>query len=175
LPSGKVKYSGDAEQNDMHYFTNDSGEKVFTTTEYYYECLLQDRFFLVHKNNEGDKIFDTDKKLTNTVSYKMNLIDSEDGIAIPLPANIVLTGEITFELFKPNHLNIQPQQATSGASDYCYAFHFSDIMLKYTTDKYSIDLFSGKKYELDQKYENIIDDDNVTEFDDIELRVNTFN
>lgn len=157
----------------MYYFER-NGEKIYTTEEYYFECFLRDRFLLVHKNKEGDKIFDDDKQLTNTVSYKMNLVDSEDGIAIPLPDNVV-QGELTFELYRPNHLGKQPCYATDGGSAFCYAFHFSDLSLKYTTDKYSVNMFTGKKYELDQKYENEIDSDNVTEFEDIELRINTYN
>jgi len=175
LPSSTEKYSDYCITNDMHYFTNDAGDKVFTTTEYYYECLLQDRFFLVHINKEDDKIFDEEKKLTNTVSYKMNLVDSEDGVAIPIPSDLILHGKMTFQLYKPNHLCDQPCWATSDGSDWCYGFHFSDLVFKYTTDKYAVDLFSGKRYELDQKYENEIDTDNVTEFDDIELRINTYN
>lgn len=175
LSSATTKACGDCIKNRMYYFTNDSDTRVFVEEDYYYECMLKDRFLLVHKNKVDDKIFDENKQLTNTVSYKMNLVDSEDGVAIKLPVDKILEGEMTFEIFQPNHLGVQPCTSTAGSSDYCYAFHFSDLLLKYTTDKYAVDIFNMGKYELDQKYENEIDSDNITEFDDLELRVNTYN
>lgn len=175
LPSSVIKKSGDATPNKMHSFTNENGERVFTTEEYYYECYLRDRFFLLHINKEGDKIFDVEKQLTNTVSYKMNLSESEDGIAIKLPENQILTGRLVFELFEPNHLGTRPNDATSGGSTYCNAFHISDIRLNYTTVRTSTNIFDPQSNDNDILYSNTIDDDNVKEGEDIELFINTYN
>ncbi len=176
LPEGIEKESGGYDNiNRVYYFTNDNQERVCVTEEYNNECYLFDRFYLVHENHIDDKIFDDEKSLNNSVSYKMNLKDSEDGVAIKLPLSTVLQGDIVFQLFKPNHLGVQPCWATEGASEYCNAFHFSRLFLKYTTDKENIDLFSGDKAETDIKYENVINSDYVSELDDIELKVNTYN
>ena len=73
---------------------------------------------MVHINKEGDKVFDEEKKLTNTVSYRFNLYDSTDGVAIKLPEDKILCGKINFELSTPNHLGVHPCLLyTSDAAD----------------------------------------------------------
>ena len=56
--------------------TYDDGTRIYIDEDYYHECVLQDRFYLIHINEEGDKIFDEMKSLTNTVSWRMNIADS---------------------------------------------------------------------------------------------------
>ena len=168
------KLSGDCETNKMYYFTA-YGNKVFVEESYYRECKLQDGFFLVHKNNEGDKIFDTDYTLTNTVSWRYNLAESEDGVAIKLPANQILYGNIYFELDNPTVLGTYPNYRTDIECKKANAVHISDFKMKYTTSDSVIDIFNLETYESDIKYENVIDDDIVKELDDIEMRINTFN
>lgn len=175
LSSGiKKDKGGYSNKNKVYLFYDTNNVQIFTTEEYYYECKLRDNFYLVHKNVEDEKVFDEEKTLTNTVSYKMNLIDSEDGVAIKLPPQ-VLTGELIFELYKPNHLGTYPMYRTDGGCNKCYAFHFSDLVLKYATEDTVQDIFNMKEYEADVKYTNTINEDYVNEFDDLELYVNTYN
>lgn len=155
--------------NRIYFFTNEKNEKVFVTEEYYNECILRDCFYLVHKNKVDDKVFGTLKSLTNTVSYKYNLAESSDGVAIKLPSDNILSGKLTFELLKPSDLGSIPMDVA-----YCSAIHITDLSLIYTTDKYTIDIFSKEKYDADIKFENVVNEDFVNDFDDVKLRVNTY-
>lgn len=170
--SGVEKVSGNCVQNDMHWF-NENNTDIFVETWYYNECLLRDRFYLVHINKEGDKVFDTEKSLTNTVSWRFNLADSEDGVAIKMPDN-VLFGGLTFQLFTPNHLGVFPMYRTDGGCHVCTAFHISDLKLKYTTSDSVKNIFENETYDPDVLYTNVIDDNYVTELDDIKLKINTY-
>lgn len=164
---------GFSDSNKVYYINNSKGERVFITEDYYNECNLLDRFYLVHKNKDGDKVFGEMKSLTNTVSYKYNLADSEDGAAIKLPTNVLLQGKLKFEIYAPNQLGTIPMSRTDKFCAKCVAFHISDLVLKYTSNKETYDIFNNKDNEEDTVYTNIISDDNVTELDDIELLVNS--
>lgn len=168
------KLSGDCETNKMYYFTA-YGNKVFVEENYYRECQLQDGFYLVHKNKEGDKIFDTEYQLTNTVSWRYNLAESEDGVAIKLPENQILYGNLYFELDNPTVLGKYPNYRTDIECRKANCVHISDLKMKYTTSDSVVDIFNLETYESDIKYENVIDNDIVKGLDDIEMRINTFN
>lgn len=167
------KLSGDCVTNFMYYFT-ENGTKIFVEESYYRECELQDGFYLVHKNKEGDKIFDTDYSLTNTVSWRYNLAESEDGVAIKLPKQIIY-GNLYFELDNPTVLGKYPNYRTDIECHKANCVHISEFKLKYTTSDSVVDIFNLETYESDIKYENVIDNDIVKSFDDIEMRINTFN
>lgn len=172
LPSGTNRgtYIIPGKTLEPSFYYNYSGKIVWIPKEYYYECFLHDRFFMVHVNREGDAVFETEKNLTNTVSYKMNLIDSEDAQAIKLP-DFVLTGELTLDIFAPNELGIPPQD---DAGQICNAFHFGDISLKYTNSKSTYDIFNNKSDDSDTVYSNEINDNNITDADDVNLIINSY-
>ena len=128
---------------------------------------------MVHINKEGDKVFDDEKRLTNTVSYRFNLYDSTDGVAIKLPDDKILCGKIRFELSTPNHLGKYPMYRTDGGCHPCTAFHISDFTFKYAVNGVGYDVFSGTIDDSDVVYSNVINDNNVTEMDDIELLINS--
>ena len=175
LPASTTKETGVLSGlNIFRFFYNDKRERIFVTEEYYNECTLRDRFLLVHKNKVDDKVFGEQKTLTNTVSYKYNLADSSDGVAIKLPSDKVLSGNLTFELFAPSDLGTIPMLRTDQDSLLCRAIHISDLSLTYTTDKYTVDIFSKEKYDADIKFENIVNEDFVNDFEDLELQVNTY-
>jgi hypothetical protein len=162
-------------RDDRRYYyqkhINNELRMIYISEDYYNECILQDRFYLVRQNKDNEQVFETDYQLTNTISYKMNLIDSQDAIAIKLPENEILQGDLIFEIGEPNCLADRPQE---DAKDYtCIAFHISDFMLKYTSNKDTYDLFNNSKHDSDVVYSNIINDNNVTEMDDIELLINS--
>lgn len=152
-----------------------NGERIFVEKWYFDECKLQDCFYLVHKNKTGDKVFDTDYSLTNTVSWRMNLADSEDGVAIRLPEDQITLGDLTFELYPANQLGTIPMRRTDQEAIRCNAFHLSDIKLKYTTSSYVKGVFDDETYDDDIKFENVINEEIVKELDDIEFRINTYN
>lgn len=168
------KVSGGYEdRNKVYAYTNEGGERVFIEKWYHDECTLRDGFYLVHINNEGDKVFDNEKRLTNTVSYRFNLYDSTDGVAIKLPEDKILCGKIYFELGTPNHLGTYPMYRTDGGCHPCTAFHISDFTFKYTNNKVTYDIFNNAVDDSDVVYSNVINDNNVTEMDDIELLINS--
>lgn len=177
LPAGTTKDSGGYPLNNgirkMYYYMRGASTRIFVTELFKNECTLRDRFYLARRNKEDDKVFDTERSLTNTVSYKMNLLDSGDGVAIKLPAEI-LVGALEFEIEKPNHLGAIPMWTTDGsAGATCRAFHFTDMVLRYTNSDSAIDVFNDRPDDLDTVYTNEISDNNVTEMDDITLNINT--
>lgn len=173
-PSITKEFGGFPSIDNIYYFNNENNEEVLVTEEYYNECKLRDRFYLIHKNKVDEKVFGIQKTLTNTVSYKYNLADSSNGVAIKLPADKVLSGDLTFELFTPSDLGTIPMYRTDQGGARCNAIHISDLSLTYTTDKYTVDIFSKEKYDADIKFENVVDEDFVNDFEDLELQVNTY-
>lgn len=173
--STREKYTGGYSDVNAVYMFMRNGERIFVEKWYYDECKLQDCFYLVHKNKVDDKVFDTEYSLTNTVSWRMNLADSEDGVAIRLPEDQITLGELIFELYPANQLGTIPMRRTDQEPIRCNAFHLSDIKLKYTTSSYVKDVFNDEVYDDDIKFENVINEQIIKELDDIEFRVNTFN
>ena len=170
--TGVEKCSGDCEQNNMFYYL-ENNVKIFVEEWYRNECYLQDRFYLVHKNKENDRVFDTEKSLTNTVSYKMNLTESQDGVAIKFPNDIVLNGVVVFELYIPNHLGSIPMYRTDISCHTCNAVHISEISLVYSAENEKVDIYNSSNSDSDIVYSNVISDANVTEMEDIELLINS--
>lgn len=178
LPQGTVKdkgnYQGPKNARILYFFEDGNNNKIFVPQSFYHECILRDQFYLVHRNYEGDRVFNEEKSLTNTVSYKLNIRDSEDGVAIKLPPDI-LFGDLLIRIGKPNHLGTRPMFTTDGTGGaVCRAFHFTDLLIKYTNNKSTYDIFSGKSDDLDTVYSNVISDNNITEMEDISLNINSY-
>lgn len=161
-----------------YYRANGQGEKIYITEEEYNKMQAKDRFWLIHKNKENDPIYNTFKQLTNQVSYKMNIANSEDGVLIPLP-NKVLYGKLEFELYTPYELGRTANYRTDGSAGenntYVRYCHIDDMKMIYTNNNSYYDIFNLQEYESDIKYSNIIDDSFVKELDDIVMKVNTYN
>lgn len=142
--------------------------KTWTTTESY--------FYLCRKNKEGEKIFNTAYHLTNQVSYTEALIDSGDGVLIKLP-DFVLNGTLELQLYKPEKLGKSMNYRTDKPQDYTVAkcCHIKDIKFVYTTKNTHINVFDeSANDDLDLLYENVINENNITELDDIKMKVNTY-
>jgi hypothetical protein len=150
-------------------------DTIWIEESYYYECALMDNFYLEHKNKEGDQVFGVERKLTNTVSWRMGLANSDDGVAIPLPKDKVLSGKINFKLYTPNHLGRMPMHLNSVQSQICKAFHITELILRYTSADTVKNTYTGEQYESDILYSNDINESFVNEFDDVTLRVNSYN
>ena len=148
--------------------------QCYVDEEYYHESRLKDKFYLVTKNKDNDEIY-ADKQLTNTVSWRMNITDATDGVAIKLP-DTPLTGKILLELYRPNDLGtyVDAKLTSEHAGiRYLYAMHISDISIKYANVNEK-GIFETESDDNDIKYTNIIDDKIVNEFEDIEFRINTY-
>ena len=63
---------------------------------------------------------------------------------------------------------------TDGGCHPCTAFHISDFTFKYTNNKVTYDIFNNAVDDSDVVYSNVINDNNVTEMDDIELLINSY-
>ncbi len=171
----RVTYEGTYNYEYRYWYLDGNNEKVFLTLEEYNKINLKDRFWLIRKNKAGEKIFCTTYSLTNQVSYKDNLIDADEGVLIPLPESI-LYGQIIFELCAPDSLGTAQCYRTDEAVNYSYAryCHISSLNFIYTNNKNYKDTFTQKQYDPDILYSNVIDDNIVTELEDLELRINTY-
>lgn len=149
--------------------------------DYYYEIFLQDRFFLVHINKTTETIYDVDYDLTNTVSYRFNIVDSSDGMAVKCPDDRTLYGALQFYLYAPRTthsyglVGYNPQPRTDNADTHVKAVHISDLSIKYSKTNSSTDIFNQNTTDPDTIYTNIVSDDYCTELDDVTLKVNSAN
>ncbi len=162
--------------SERKYYYIYKGGKKYIGEEEARRIEAKDRFFLVHKNNINDPIYNTWKNLTNQVSYKENLVDSQNGVLIKLPQGVI-DGELEFELYAPNDLGEYANGRTTGAGKYntfVQYCHVKDLALVYTNNKFYIDIFNRKEYDPDILYTNEIEKGFVSEKDDIELRINTY-
>lgn len=175
ITSNEAYYNQKIEKTTWKGYVEYSANGVKITEEEYTKIYLKDRFYLIHKNKSGERIKDTWKELTNQVSYKYNLINSSDGVLINLP-DFILNGQIELTLYSPVGLggDIFLRMDKSILYNKVDACHIRNLTFKYTNAKYYTDVFSEKEYDSDLLYENIINEDFVNEFDDLELYVNTF-
>ena len=146
-------------------------DSVEITEEEYNELNLKDRFWLIHSYVKGDTMLSW-STIDNQVSYKMNLSTSTEGALIPMPTNKLLSGRVEFTLEAPDSLGIfmVGHNGTNVFACYC---HIKELSLTYSTanDKYNI--FTTESSDTDIVYSNVIDSNNVTEADDLELKINT--
>lgn len=170
-----TKEHGKTKRNNHFYYINGSGVSVQMCIDYYYEILLKDKFYLVHRNKTTESIYDTEYSLTNTVSYKMNIVDSSDGIAVKCPTDYVLYGKLNFELEPPTFLGSNPQPRTDTGATTCRAIHISDMSIKYSKSTSYNSIYNKTAVDPDITYTNVIDSGYCQEMEDITLRVNTEN
>lgn len=162
----------------------DTGANVYVwvTDEFYYERFYGNYCFLIRKNKAGDPIMDVEYQLTNTVSYKFKIIDSIDGIAIPIDSENPIYGNVEFTLYEPSSnllfsgiLGLDPQHQQSKPNGTCRAIHISDLVMKYAKTNANQDIFNMNDVDPDVIYTNTVNSSYCQELDDIELRVNTAN
>lgn len=119
--------------------------------------------------------------MTNTVSYKFNIVDATDGVAIPCPTNKSMYGNLTFDIYTPINslkssiLGYNPQYRSDHASTTCRAVHISDLSIQYKKSTDYKDIFSSAKVDPDTIYNNVVSDSYSKELDDVTLKVNTAN
>ena len=125
---------------------------------------------------------DVEYQLTNTVSYKFKIIDSIDGIAIPIDSENPIYGNVEFTLYEPSSnllfsgiLGLDPQYQSSKPNGTCRAIHISDLVMKYAKTNSNQDIFNLNDVDPDVIYTNTVNSSYCQELDDIELRVNTAN
>lgn len=171
--NGEKIESQTPDENDRWFYRDKDKQKILIDESFYHECILRDGFYLVTKNRDNDPVY-SDKKLTNTVSWRMNISDSSDGVAIPLPS-FVMAGKIEFELSHPNCLDrMMPTYPSQGVNrGYAHSVHISDFSLKYSNKKTNFDIFDSKSDDTDIVYSNVINDNNITEMEDISLFINS--
>lgn len=173
------KLSGKLDIADGIYFLDESytGNKedfIWVEPEYFHECFLGDRFYLIRKNQRDEQCFDTEMTLTNTVSWRMQLADSNEGVAIKLPDQVI-QGQLEFQLFQEKYLGSAGELNNGYWSAVCKAMHISELKLIYTTSDTVENIYTGKSYDPDILYSNEINENYVTELNDIKLKINTYN
>jgi hypothetical protein len=132
---------------------------------------------LIHKNLEGDKIFNVYKSLDNQVSYKLDLEESTEGVLIQLP-NFPLFGNLEFEIHYPAHLGYPLVLPAPDRGDitlyYNNVVHIDNISFIYTIKRVKYNEIKNVD-TTDILFENIINEEYINEFEDIELWINTYN
>lgn len=168
------KEQGKTKRNHHFYYINGNGDHVAMCIDYYHEIILRDMFYLVHINKTTETIYDCEYTLTNTVSYKMNIVDSSDGVAIPCPTDQTLYGTLNFTIYPPSKLGTNPQSRSDIAPTTLRAIHISNLSIKYSKTNSTNNIFKNQ-VDPDTIYSNVIDSTFCKEMDDVEMRVNTQN
>jgi len=156
-------------------------EWIYISEEFYNKYYYGDRCFLTHINKTNEAIYDVEYSLTNTVSYKFNIVDATDGVAIPCPTNKSMYGNLTFDIYSPINslkssiLGYNPQYRSDHAATTCKAVHISDLSIQYKKSTDYKDIFSSAKVDPDTLYHNTVNGSYCKECDDITLEVNTAN
>ena len=177
--SGECPY---AHARFTYRYDTGPNEKVWITDEFYYEKNYGNYCFLIRKNIEGNQIMDVEYRLTNTVSYRFKILNSIDGIAIPVDVENPLYGNVEFTLYEPssnllfsNVLGLDPQYQQSKPNGTCRAIHISDLVMKFAKTSENQDIFNMNDVDPDVIYTNTVNSGFCQELEDIELRVNTAN
>lgn len=162
---------------EPYYIVKDTvSNTVFKAPQAYYDEYISDRFFLAKKFNNGDKVYNTKYKLTNTTSYDMNLTSGTEGIAIALPEGETFTGDFEFSFGRPTrHFEALTPGQNCGSSISGIVMHISDLYVKYSTVDNSQSAFEKKNTNNDITYTNVINNGYVQEYDDVQLKINTYN
>lgn len=117
----------------------------------------------VYVGEIGDSIYFNWLNLTNTNKY-INGVNEFTGRVIPTPPDFNLYGDIEFEIAAPN-CNYH-----GGARWYSFV---KDIKLEFLTEAYVENRITERR-ETDTLYSTDINSDNITEFNDIDLKVTSF-
>jgi len=167
--------------NDDGTRSGDSPDPIEIDYEEYKSIKYRDFFGLLRYNLLGDSIFDW-KSINNGVSYVFNLSDPILGCPIPLPSDKIIFGDLEFSLGFPNKMGTYIEDL-SIRKDIKY-FHIKKLEITYSTvnitsstssdsDNPSYNVFTSEGDDTDIVYSNIIDSNNVSEADDLELKINT--
>lgn len=172
----------------LYRYDESNNTIIYVPSDFVQQIVYGQYCYLSSKNTIGEYIFDTEKSLINTVSYKMNLTDAREGIAIPLPVDSITYGQLTFELHPPytisNFLGINdvlntPVQITTDITSekytICTAIHISDLKITYSKQNINLDIYNLNDEDKDVTYTNVINDSFSAQMDDVELKVNTYN
>ena len=171
------KENGDCVYANAHfiYNTNYGNTKVYIPEEFYYEYYYGDSFFLVHVNKTTETIYDCEYSLTNTVSYKMQIVNASDGLAIKCPDDTTMYGQLTFKIWACDKLGSNPQYRSDNAATTVRAIHISDLSIAYSKSASQADIYHETNIDPDTIYTNVVDESYCKELEDVELRVNTQN
>lgn len=110
-------------------------------------------------NNQTDHCINQTFPTKNTISYDMGI--DEEGYAIPMPTDDIITGKPTFTLYTPHRLNNFYR---------CDAVWLSNFDIKAMIANFDSDTDNTS----DTEYSNVINNDFVNEFQDINFKICTF-
>lgn len=175
-------------RDDIFQLELQIGDKYFNGESW---TTTPSQFTVKHKNQRGDRVFGSEKSIDNTVSYTWNLAKARDGYAIPLPANEVLSGELSLKLWPDTRVGGTAQVSHHGVLPWSedagwyydgliqnvspiLTVNVTQMEMVYTTTDTVEDVFNLEEYDPDITYTNIIDEANVTKMDDITFTTNTY-
>lgn len=126
------------------------------------------KLYFLNENKKATEVAYKDNQIKNTVSWWYGL--NETGTAIPIPENTIISGNIKFTMYTPMQQYDDAQQ--SSGQDDMRSFY---IWLK----DFSISAVIGdptfkNENNTDTEYSMVINEKSVTELDDIEFKVNSW-
>lgn len=168
---------GTIHSTGLKYIVKDtSNNTYFNAPQEYYDEYVSDRFFLAKKFENGDQMYGKKYKLTNTTSYDMNLTNPTEGIAISLPSDETFSGVFEFSFSRPTrHFDALTPGSNCGQSISGIVMHISDLYVKYSAVDNNQNVFEKENSNNDITYTNTINNGYVQSYDDIVLKLNTYN
>lgn len=142
----------------------------------YHTQYMSDRFLLAYKAPQDQLVYGSKFKLNNTASYDMNLVTSEEGIAIPIPTEETFSGTFRFSLSKPvdNSNVLVPGGGLKYSSISGMDMHISDLYIKHSPINDDVNVFEKKNTNNDITYSNDINSNYVQSYDDVQIKINTY-
>ena len=168
---------GDATTNVTTFFIQKNGNNVQVSPDYRNQY-VSDRFWLGRKFKAGDKRDGQRYKLTNTSTYRLNLNNTTEGLAIRIPDDMTLSGTFRFQMSAPRNdvTSLMPngiiKNTMSGTAGNYY--HIYSLYVKYSQINENKDIFGEDKQGNDIVYTNVINSDYVNALDDVQIRCNTY-
>lgn len=162
------------EYEQMSCYTN--GTTSYKVNEYTIErILLKNKFAIRTDFIKYPDLFNNTNSLENQVSWKQGYANPVQGNIIPL-GDMTICGEIDLKISRPflaqslSNWMYYMNRNTDGIK----AVYISDFVFKYLNENGLKDKNTGETIDSDILYKNVINSDNITELDDITMRVNTY-
>lgn len=126
------------------------------------------KLYFLDKNKKATEVVYKDNQIKNTVSWWYGL--NATGTAIPIPENTIISGNIQFTMYTPMQQYDDAQQSNGQDDMRSYYIWLKDFSISAVIG----DPTFSDKNNTDTEYSMIINDKSVTNLDNIEFKVNTW-
>lgn len=131
-------------------------------------------FKVGHTWDMGDNIYQGEVELDSSASYSINANTDAQGVAIPLTDD--LFGDIHFEIFPPSYFGLNLNLPSGHKPQPPTTMLVEDVGLTYCGTKNATMSLASLDNSADEdiKHHGYIDERNVVQMDDVELKTNTY-